>query len=88
MTDFGEPWYTPYLFFYETTDLFAHPTLVVDITDHFAAKMKALLSQESQLDVVPGIEKQIEGVALARGMLRGTRYAEAFLISNFLPARL
>lgn len=88
MHDYGEPWYTQYLFYYETTELFAHPTVVVDITDQLDAKRRAMLSQESQLDVIPGVVKWIEGTGMARGMLCGTRYAEAFQISNFLPARL
>ncbi|MGC8834914.1 MAG: PIG-L deacetylase family protein [Armatimonadota bacterium] len=85
LADHGKPWYTPELYYYEVTELFPHPTLLVDITNTFQTKLDAMQTQRSQFDVLPGILGYIEGVAKARGYARGTQYAEAFVLSNLLP---
>ncbi|MFB0545644.1 MAG: PIG-L deacetylase family protein [Anaerolineae bacterium] len=87
LSDLGPPWYTPALYYYEITELFTHPSLVVDITDTFERKLEAMRTQVSQLDVVPGILRYLEGIGRARGYLCETSYAEAFLASNLLPTR-
>ncbi|MCS7309120.1 MAG: PIG-L family deacetylase [Armatimonadetes bacterium] len=85
LADMGQPWYTPELYYYEVLELFPHPSLLVDITDTFSKKVEAMQTQQSQFAVLPGIMEYIEGLAKVRGYARGTRYAEAFLRSNFLP---
>lgn len=85
LADFGEPWYTPELYYYEVLELFPHPSLVVDISDYLPKKLEAMQTQQSQFAVLPGVMDYIEGLAKVRGYARGTRYAEAFLRSNLLP---
>ncbi|GIV15978.1 MAG: bacillithiol biosynthesis deacetylase BshB1 [Armatimonadota bacterium] len=85
LADFGEPWYTPELYYYEVLELFTHPSVLIDITDTFPKKQEAMQTQQSQFAVLPGIMDYIEGLAKVRGYARGTRYAEAFLRSNLLP---
>ena len=88
LADFGEPWYTPELYYYEVLELFTHPSLLIDITDTFPKKREAMQTQQSQFAVLPGIMEYIEGLAKVRGYARGTHYAEAFLRSNLLPTLL
>jgi len=85
LADFGEPWYTPELYFYEVTELFPHPSILVDITSTLERKLAAMNAASSQLDVLLGIRDYIQGLAMARGYGRGTQYAEAFLRSSLLP---
>ncbi len=86
--DLGPTWLAPEFYHYEVSDLIAHPTLVVDITATFAAKSRALATQKSQMGVLPGIQRYIEGLAAARGYLRGTKYAEAFQAGTKIPRPL
>ncbi|OIO00088.1 hypothetical protein COY52_07435 [Candidatus Desantisbacteria bacterium CG_4_10_14_0_8_um_filter_48_22] len=88
MPDFGKPWYTQEFYFYEVLELFTSPSVLVDITGTLNAKVRAMKTQASQMSNLRGMERYIEGVAAARGFLRGTKYAEAFLASNFLPRKL
>ncbi|MGQ9542310.1 MAG: PIG-L deacetylase family protein [Armatimonadota bacterium] len=85
LADFGEPWYTPELYYYEVLELFPHPSLLVDISDYLPKKLEAMQTQQSQFAVLPGVIDYIEGLAKVRGYARGARYAEAFLRSNLLP---
>ena len=87
LADKGAPWYTPRLFYYEVFELFTHPSLVVDITETFPKKIEAMETQATQVTFLHGIKDYIEGLALARGYLRGSRYGEAFLESTLLPSR-
>lgn len=86
--DLGEPWYTPQLFFYEVHELFSHPSILIDVSASFERKIAALETQQSQLDVLPGVISYCRNLAQARGYLRGSSYAEAFLASNLLPQLL
>jgi LmbE family N-acetylglucosaminyl deacetylase len=88
MPDFGKPWYAQELYYYEVLELFTSPSLVVDITGTLEVKVRAMKTQISQLGILRNMERYIEGVAAARGFLRGTKYAEAFLASNFLAKKL
>jgi len=87
LADFGTPWYTPELYYYEVIELFTYPSLLIDITDTLERKVEAMKTQSSQFPVLPGVIEYIEGLGKVRGYLRGTKYAEAFLSSNFI-ARL
>ncbi len=88
LADLGAPYYTPEFYFYEIMELFPHPTLLVDISDTIGRKVAAMQEMPTQLDVLPRIEQYIRGLGHARGFLRGTEYAEAFLGSNFLATPL
>ncbi|HIC87905.1 MAG TPA: hypothetical protein EYP04_00660 [Anaerolineae bacterium] len=83
--DLGERWYTPWLLYFEVWELFTHPMVLVDISETYELKMKALRAQTSQLQVMPGIVQFVESVSRARGAQAGRAYAEAFRISDRLP---
>jgi len=85
LADLGKPWYTPLLFFYEVTDLFSHPSHIVDITDTFKVKIDAIKQYKSQASVLPNIVNYLEGLARVRGFMINTRYGEAFLLSRLFP---
>lgn len=88
LSDLGDPWYCSYMMYYEIMELFTEPSFVVDITDQFERKVKAMESQASQVDMMTGVMNHVEGLAKARGFLAGTQYAEAYLLSNRLPGRI
>lgn len=88
LADMGKPWFTPILLYFETYDLFTHPSLVIDITDTMEFKAKSMETQKSQFPVLPGIMDYIEGLGKVRGYLRESKYAEAFLVSNLFPYRI
>ena len=75
------------LFFYEVTELFPHPSNVVDISEVFKLKIEAIKQYKSQASVLPNIIEYVEGLAKVRGFLIGVRYAEAFLDSHLWPTR-
>lgn len=88
LVDLGEPYYTPLLLYFETFDLFTHPSIVIDITDTMEFKIKAMETQKSQFALLPGIFEYINGLAKVRGYLRESLYAEAFMVSNLFPYRI
>ena len=88
LVDMGEPFYTQRMYFYEIFELFTSPSIVVDVTSTIDKKITAMKTQKSQLDVLPGIADYIEGLAKARGYLCNTKYAEAFLTSDFIPKKV
>jgi len=88
LVDLGEPYYAPLLLYFETFDLFPHPSLVIDITETLEYKIKAMESQKSQFPVLPGIMDYIYGLGKVRGYQRETIYGEAFLVSNLFPCRI
>lgn len=88
LADMGKPWYTPELYFFEIWELFSNPTIAVDITPYFAAKMRAMRTQTSQMSVLGPVMDYLEGHGKARGYLAGGTYGEVFLLSNRLPKRL
>lgn len=87
LADLGKPWTTPELYFYENHELFAWPSIVVDITPFFKTKLRAMRTQTTQLDVLESVFDRLEGVGKARGY-RGGGYGEAFQLSNFMARRL
>lgn len=89
--DWGEPWKTPRLLYFEIFNLFQHPHLVITFPKEcLDKKLKAMESQESQLQVLRGIKQQILGRAMERGAFAGGEgvYGEAFVVSNYYPAFL
>lgn len=73
------------LYEFEVIQSIAAPDCVVDITDAFAAKQRAMAVYGSQTGIVGGAAQLIEGRALSRGQLVGARYGEAFTRSNYRP---
>ncbi len=86
--DLGPAWYTPRLFFYEIHEVFTHPSVLVDISEFIGQKIKAIETQTSQLDVLPGVISYCQSLAQTRGYLYGCAAAEAFLASNLMPQLL
>lgn len=89
--EWGEPWETPWLFYFEIYNLFQHPDFIMTFPKNcLDKKLKALESQTSQLPVLRGIRQQILGRAMDRGAFAGGEgvYGEAFAKSNFYPTFL
>ncbi|MBD3351479.1 MAG: hypothetical protein GF364_08325 [Candidatus Lokiarchaeota archaeon] len=84
LADYGKTYRCPELFCFEVTDLFEFPGYIVDISNVFEKKMSALDAFSSQFDVLPGLNKYVEGLAMVRGYMGGFNYGEAFIKSNFM----
>jgi LmbE family N-acetylglucosaminyl deacetylase len=85
--ELGNPWRPRALYYYEETSPFRFPSHIVDITETFDAKINAMRTYTSQLPVVPFILDGIEGQAISRGSVIGTKYGEAFLRSKVTPRK-
>lgn len=85
LADRGAPFRAGALYLFEVTDLLARPSVIVDVSTTFETKLAALRAYESQFEVLPGIERWVKGVAMARGYMSGCAYGEAFHASTFLP---
>lgn len=86
--DWGEPWETPAVLYFEIFNLFSHPHFIITFPrECLDKKLKAMESQVSQLSVLRGIKQQIIGRAMDRGAFAGGEgvYGEAFMMSNFYP---
>jgi LmbE family N-acetylglucosaminyl deacetylase len=70
---------------FEVLEPMANPSLVVDITDTFSAKMEAMQCYASQHELVGGVFQLMEGRALERGYLIGARYGEALRRNSYRP---
>jgi LmbE family N-acetylglucosaminyl deacetylase len=86
--ELGEPWKARALYHFEVIEPLPNVSHVVDITDTFEAKMRAMRAYASQHAVVAGIIQQIEGLAMYRGSVVGAKYGEGFLRSGFVPRRV
>lgn len=73
------------LYQFEVIQTMNRPSLVVDITDTFAAKKRAMEVYASQTGIVGGVFQMMEGRAMERGYLIDVRYGEAFLRSAYKP---
>ncbi|MBU0460620.1 MAG: PIG-L family deacetylase [Nanoarchaeota archaeon] len=90
----GKPWIVELVLAAEINNLFPQPDILVDITEVYEVKQKALQQHSSQVkcdikeDYYTGL---MEFKALLRGHQMGTKYAEAFmtirqpLVGNFYP---
>lgn len=83
--DLGRPWTVNRLYQFSVLELIAKPSHLIDITDTFQAKLRAMKAYRSQHAVVAGIIAQIEAKARAYGSLIGVPYAEALVRSAFIP---
>lgn len=86
--ELGETWKHVPLYEYEVLQPMSSPGIIVDVTDTFAAKMEAMQVYASQLDLVGGVSQLMEGRALERGFLIGTKYGEALTRSTYRPQAL
>ena len=66
----------------------AEPSVVVDITGTYAAKVKAMEAYGSQHELVGGVFQMLEGRALERGHLIQARYGEAFRRVTYRPRKV
>ena len=86
--ELGEPWEVIRLYCFPILELVAKPSHVIDITDTFEAKLRAMEAYASQHQVVPRILDQIRAKARAYGSLVGVEFGEAFMRSQAIPIRL
>ena len=81
----GPVWkYVP-LYEFEVRQPISAPSLIVDVTDTFAAKLEAMKCYASQLEHVGSIFQMMEGRAKERGYLGRCQYGEALLRTTFHP---
>lgn len=85
LTDRGAPFRAEKLYYFEVTEAFTHPDVILDITAFWGKKEKALKCFGSQEAVMGKFMKAIEGLNLYRGFLAGFDKGEAFLKSDFFP---
>lgn len=93
--ELGDPWTANALYYFEVLNDIPKPTHIVDITDTFDVKVKAMKEgHSSQLTVVKDaksvvdILQLIQGRSLARGYRIGVKRGEALLKSNFLSKKI
>jgi LmbE family N-acetylglucosaminyl deacetylase len=83
--ELGKPWKADKLYQFSVLEPIAKPSHVVDVTDAFQDKLRAMRAYRSQRIVVAGILDQIEAKARMYGSLIGVRYAEAFVRCRHIP---
>lgn len=72
----------------EILDLLPRVDYIIDITETYESKVKALSVYNSQLDIISGIFNHVDGMAKVRGHAIGKKYGEAFMRINLLPVEL
>jgi len=82
----GPAWPMAPLYEFEIIHRMPSPSLIVDITDTYAAKVEAMQCYVSQYDIVGGVFQMMEGRALERGAMIGVKYGEALLRNHYRPA--
>lgn len=73
----GDVWPMAPLYEFEVIQAMAKPSIVVDITETYASKVKAMKHYASQTELVGGVFQMMEGRALELGSLIGVKYGEA-----------
>jgi len=73
---------------FEILDPHPNPDFVVDITDTYGYKMKAMAIYFSQHGILSGIMDYIDGLAKVRGHSVGVKYGEAFTRLGNIPVKL
>lgn len=73
---------------FECVDIIKSPTLFVDITEEYNAKIEALSCYSSQMNVVCGIHSFVDGLSKVRGYQTGVPRAEAFRIISSIPVMM
>ncbi len=85
LADRGEPYRAEKLYYFEVTELFTHPMVVIDISPYYQNKIKAMHEFKSQFEVMQGLVSYVEGMAKVRGLFVDGDYGEAFVQSDFIP---
>ncbi|MEM4245709.1 MAG: PIG-L family deacetylase [Candidatus Bathyarchaeia archaeon] len=85
VAELGPPWRAERLYFFEIFSPIPYPTVIVDISQTFEAKIEALHLYKSQLETLPYVLRAVEGLNMFRGSLIGARYGEALQQSNIVP---
>ena len=88
LEELGAPHEVKDLWSYEILDIHPNPDIVVDITDTYEHKVKAMEIYFSQHGILCGIMDHIEGLAKVRGHSVGVKYGEAFTKLGYPPIRL
>ena len=95
--DLGAAWTAKALYHFEVIQPFTEPTEIVDISDTFAAKMRAWRCFQSSADTIEetgqprlyggvgSLTDKMEALGRYRGSQIGVRYGEALLRSAYLP---
>ena len=73
------------LWAFEITDLLPKVDYVVDITDTYNYKIKAMDTYYSQQNIMKGINNHLKGMALCRGYMIEKMYGEAFMSISKQP---
>ena len=73
------------LWAFEVVDILPNVDYIVDITEQFKFKTKAINAYNSQHKIISGISSFIEGISLVRGYEIGTKHAEAFKNISLQP---
>ena len=81
----GPIWRHVPVYEFEVLKPMPNPSLIVDISDTYDAKVQAMKVYGSQHDVVGGVFQLLEGRALERGFLIGVKYGEALRKSDYRP---
>lgn len=82
----GPVWPLVPLYEFEVVHRMPSPSLIVDITGTYNAKVEAMKCYASQFGIVGGVFQMLEGRALERGSLIGVRYGEALFRNHYRPA--
>ncbi len=82
----GAVWPMAPLYEFEVTHRMPSPSLIVDISDTFAAKIEAMKCYSSQRRIVGDVFQMLEGRALERGAMIGVHYGEALYRNHYRPA--
>ena len=79
LEELGDPCIVSSVLSFEILDAFENPDYVVDITNFYERKCKAMDVYSSQRGVIPGIEEYLDGISKVRGYSIGPNVrAEAF----------
>ena len=79
LEELGPPHIVPLVMSCEILDPFENPDYIVDISDHYDTKCKAMSVYSTQRGVIPGIEDYLDGISKVRGSCLGPgKRAEAF----------
>ena len=73
------------LWAFEVVDILSNVDYIVDISDQFKSKIKAINAYNSQHEIISGIRNFIEGISLVRGYEIGAKHAEAFKNISLQP---
>ncbi len=86
LADRGAPFRAEKLFYFEVTEPFTHPDVILDVSNYWEKKEKALKCFASQESVMGKFIKAIEGLGYYRGFQAGFERGEAFVKSDFFPS--